>query len=169
MSWWEKGLQAIFSGGITPRTAGFNTVDYGAVIPETRLLTDALMFVGGGSGSTAGGIKVTTLMILIVAARAEIRGHKDVNVLDRRIPDTTVRVAISVAMISLGAVLVGTMALQGADRPEPGPGPVRGDLRAGHRRAVGQRDPRPARRRRSSCWSPSCSWAASARSRWPPR
>jgi Trk-type K+ transport system membrane component len=86
-------------------------VDYGAVIPETRLLTDALMFVGGGSGSTAGGIKVTTLMILFVAARAEIRGHHDVNVLDRRIPNTTVRVAISVAMISVGAVLVGTMAL----------------------------------------------------------
>jgi Trk-type K+ transport system membrane component len=112
MPWWEKAIQAVFSGGITPRTAGFNTVDYAAVIPETRLLTDALMFVGGGSGSTAGGIKVTTLMILLVAARAEIRGHKDVNVLDRRIPDTTVRVAISVAMISLGAVLVGTMALQ---------------------------------------------------------
>ncbi len=112
MSWWEKGLQAIFSGGVTPRTAGFNTVDYAAVIPETRLLTDALMFVGGGSGSTAGGIKVTTLMILFVAARAEIRGHQDVNVLDRRIPNTTVRVAISVAMISLAAVLIGTMALQ---------------------------------------------------------
>ena len=112
MPWWEKGLQAMFSGGITPRTAGFNTVDYGAVIPETRLLTDALMFIGGGSGSTAGGIKVTTLMILVVAARAEIRGHKDVNVLDRRIPNTTVRVAIAVAMISLGAVLTGTMALQ---------------------------------------------------------
>jgi trk system potassium uptake protein len=113
MSIWEKSLQSVFSGGITPRTAGFNSVDYGATIPETRLLTDALMFVGGGSGSTAGGIKVTTLMILFVAARAEIRGHQDVNVLDRRIPNTTVRVAISVAMISLGAVLVGTMALLG--------------------------------------------------------
>ncbi len=112
LTWWEKAIQSFFSGGVTPRTAGFNTVDYESVIPETRLLTDALMFVGGGSGSTAGGIKVTTLMILFLAARAEIRGHKDVNVLDRRIPDTTVRVAISVAMISLGAVLVGTIALQ---------------------------------------------------------
>lgn len=112
MTWWEKAIQSIFSGGVTPRTAGFNTVDYGAVVPETRLLTDALMFVGGGSGSTSGGIKVTTLMILFVAARAEIRGHQDVNVLDRRIPNATVRVAISVAMISLGAVLIGTMALQ---------------------------------------------------------
>jgi potassium uptake TrkH family protein len=112
MPWWEKALQSMFSGGVTPRTAGFNTVDYAVVVPETRLLTDALMFIGGGSGSTAGGIKVTTLMILFVAARAEIRGHQDVNVLDRRVPNPAVRVAISVAMISLGAVLVGTMALQ---------------------------------------------------------
>jgi len=108
---WEKALQSVFSGGVTPRTAGFNTVDYAVVVPETRLLTDALMFVGGGSGSTAGGIKVTTLMILFVAARAEIRGHQDVNVLDRRVPNATVRVAISVAMVSLGVVLVGTMAM----------------------------------------------------------
>ena len=111
MPWWEKVMQSVFSGGITPRTAGFNTVDYGVVAPETRLLTDVLMFIGAGSGSTAGGIKVTTIMILAVAVRAEIRGHNDVNVLDRRIPNSTVRVAISVAMISLVAVLVGTMAL----------------------------------------------------------
>ena len=122
MSFWEKGLQAFFSGGITPRTAGFNTVDYGVVIPETRLLTDALMFVGGGSGSTAGGIKVTTLMILFVAARAEIRGHNDVNVLDRRIPNTTVRVAIAVAMISLGRRARRDHGPAGPDRPQPGPG-----------------------------------------------
>ena len=51
MPWWEKALQSFFSGGVTPRTAGFNTVDYGSVIPETRRPTDALMFVGGGSGS----------------------------------------------------------------------------------------------------------------------
>lgn len=111
MAWWEKALQAVFSGGITPRTAGFNTVDYAAVLPETRLLTDALMFVGAGSGSTAGGIKVTTLLVLIFAARAEIRGHQDVNVLDRRIAYTTVRVAIAVTIVSLGAVLTGCMAL----------------------------------------------------------
>ena len=111
MPWWEKAVQSVFSGGITPRTAGFNTVDYSLVVPETRLLTDALMFVGAGSGSTAGGLKVTTLMVLIVAARAEIRGHNDVNVLDRRIPTTTIRVAIAVTIVSLSAVLIGTMAL----------------------------------------------------------
>ncbi len=111
MPWWERFLQSIFSGGITPRTAGFSTVDYSAVLPETRLLTDALMFIGAGSGSTAGGIKITTLMVLLFAARAEIRGHHDVNVLDRRIPYTTVRVAIAVTIVSLGAVVTGSMAV----------------------------------------------------------
>jgi Trk-type K+ transport system membrane component len=112
MPWWEKFNVGIFSGGVTPRTAGFAAVDYAAVLPETRLLTDLLMFIGAGSGSTSGGIKVTTLAILIVAARAEIRGQRDVNVLDRRIPDASVRIAIAVAITSLSAVLIGTMALQ---------------------------------------------------------
>ncbi|MGB7982273.1 MAG: potassium transporter TrkG, partial [Candidatus Nanopelagicales bacterium] len=111
MPWWEKLNQAVFSGGITPRTAGFNTLDYAAVAPETRLLTDALMFVGAGSGSTGGGIKVTTLMVLAVAVRAEINGHRDVNVTDRRIAGSTVRVAIAVTMISAAAVGLGTMVM----------------------------------------------------------
>lgn len=112
MPWWEKVQVGIFSGGITPRTAGFAAVDYAQVIPETRLLTDALMLIGGGSGSTAGGIKVTTLLILLLAARAEIRGARDINVLDRRIPNSAVRVAIAVTMTMLAAVMVGTMALE---------------------------------------------------------
>jgi Trk-type K+ transport system membrane component len=111
MPWWERAMQSVFSGGITPRTAGFNTVDYTAVAPETRFLTDALMFIGAGSGSTAGGLKVTTVMVLLVAARAVIRGDNDVSVLDRRIPNATVRVAVAVTMVSLGAVVTGTMAL----------------------------------------------------------
>ena len=109
---WEKLNVGIFSGGITPRTAGFAAVDYAAVQPQTRLLTDVLMFIGAGSGSTAGGIKVTTLMILILAARAEIRGVPDVTAMDRRVPDASVRIAIAVTMVSASAVVVGTMALQ---------------------------------------------------------
>jgi Trk-type K+ transport system membrane component len=111
MPWWEKAMQAFFSGAITPRTAGFNSVDYGVVQAETRFLTDGLMFTGAGSGSTAGGVKVTTLAVLAVAVLAEVRGHKDTNVLDRRIPDTTVRVAIAVILVSFATVMAGTMAL----------------------------------------------------------
>ena len=111
MPLWEKLVQAFFSGSVTPRTAGFNTVDYAQVQAETRFLTDGLMFTGGGSGSTAGGVKVTTLAVLIVAVLAEARGRRDVTTLDRRIPDTTVRVAIAVVMVSFAAVMAGTMAL----------------------------------------------------------
>jgi Trk-type K+ transport system membrane component len=109
---WEKLNVGIFSGGISPRTAGFSAVDYTQVVPETRLLTDVLMFIGAGSGSTSGGIKVTTLVILVLAAVAEIRGQPDVTVLDRRIPDATVRVAIAVTMVSALVVVAGTMALE---------------------------------------------------------
>lgn len=111
LPWWERIMNSLFSGGITPRTAGFNAVDYAAVSAETRFLTDGLMFIGGGSGSTAGGVKVTTLMVLAFAVFAEIRGHADVNTLDRRIPDSTVRIAIAVVMVSAAAVAVGTMTL----------------------------------------------------------
>jgi Trk-type K+ transport system membrane component len=103
--------QAFFSGGVTPRTAGFNTVDYAQVRPETRFLTDLLMLVGGGSASTAGGVKVTTIMVLILAAATEVRGFRDVNAMDRRIPDKTVRIALSVMIVSALAVVIGTMAM----------------------------------------------------------
>jgi Trk-type K+ transport system membrane component len=111
MPWWERMIQSAFSGAITPRTAGFNTVDYAAVTGETRFLTDGLMFAGAGSGSTAGGVKVTTLLVLAVAVRAEVRGEPEVNVLDRRIPDAVVRIAIAVVMVSFAAIMVGTFAL----------------------------------------------------------
>ena len=111
MPWGQKLMQAWFSGGITPRTAGFNTVDYAQVHPATRFMTDAMMFIGGGSGSTAGGIKVTTLLVLGAAMMAEIRGNAEVNVRDRRIPDTAVRVAIAVVMISFTALMVGTLTM----------------------------------------------------------
>jgi len=108
---WERAVNSFFSGAITPRTGGFSAVNYEDARTETRFLTDVLMFVGGGSGSTAGGIKVTTLMVLVMAVIAEVRGHRDVNTFDRRIPDQTVRVSVAVIMISGSAVVVGTMAM----------------------------------------------------------
>lgn len=107
----DKVMQSLFTGGVTPRTAGFNTVDYEQVRPATRFLTDVMMFIGAGSGSTGGGVKITTVVVLLVAVMAEVRGHRDVTALDRRIPESTVRVAIAVVMVSVGAVVVGTMAL----------------------------------------------------------
>jgi trk/ktr system potassium uptake protein len=111
MGWGGKLMNAFFSGGVTPRTAGFNSIDYTLAGSDTRLLTDAMMFIGAGSGSTAGGIKITTLTVLLAAALAEVRGFRDVEALDRRIPDHTVRVAIAVLLVSGVAVVAATMAM----------------------------------------------------------
>ena len=103
-------LSGTFSG-LSPRTAGFNTFDYGQADASTLLLTDVLMFVGGGSAGTAGGIKVTTFGVLVLAALAEARGDSDIDVFRRRIGEQTVRQAIAVAVVVVLAVSAAAVAL----------------------------------------------------------
>ena len=95
--------------GVAPRSSGFATVDVGQMREATWLLQDALMFVGGGSASTAGGIKVTTLAVLVLAILAEARGDQDIEAFGRRITPSTVRLSVAVAFI--GASIVGTATL----------------------------------------------------------
>jgi trk system potassium uptake protein TrkH len=104
-------LLAGFFQGVTPRTAGFNTVDYGEMELETLFVTDFLMFVGAGSASTGGGIKVTTLALLALMVWAEVRGDPHVTAFSRRLPAHTQRQAFTVATIALTAVVVSTLAL----------------------------------------------------------
>ncbi|GAA4373079.1 TrkH family potassium uptake protein [Paeniglutamicibacter cryotolerans] len=99
----DKVIHAAFASVMT-RSGGFNLVDQIDMHPATMLLSDALMFAGGGSASTAGGIKVTTIAVMFLAIFAEARGDTDVRAFGRRIPEGTMRVAISV--IVLGATLV---------------------------------------------------------------
>lgn len=91
---------------VTSRTAGFNTVDYNDVTDASLFLTNALMFIGGGSAGTAGGIKVGTLAVLVAAVLAEARGVPDADVFGRRIAPATIRQAL--AVIGLSLALVGT-------------------------------------------------------------
>ena len=104
-------LLASFFQGVTPRTAGFNTLDYASVEPETLLVTDVLMFAGGGSASTAGGIKVTTLMLLFLMVWAEARGEPNVTAFGRRVPAHAQRQALAVTFIAMNAVVIATLAL----------------------------------------------------------
>ncbi|GAB2901839.1 TrkH family potassium uptake protein [Neomicrococcus lactis] len=101
----DKIVHAIFASIMT-RSGGFNLVDQALMESRTMLATDALMFVGGGSASTAGGIKITTLAVLFLAIFAEARGERDVKAFGRTIPEGTLRVAFSVVV--LGATLVAT-------------------------------------------------------------
>lgn len=102
-------LASLFAG-VMPRSAGFATVDVGAMHETTWLLIDALMFAGGGSASTAGGIKVTTLAVMMLAIVAEARGDRDVEAFGRRIPRDVMQVAIAVVFIS-ASVIVGASLL----------------------------------------------------------
>lgn len=104
----DKIIHAIFASTMM-RSGGFTITDTSASNPVTLLLSDALMFVGGGSASTAGGIKVTTIAVLFLAIVAEARGDKDVRVAGRSIPSASLRVAISVTFLGASLVLGATV------------------------------------------------------------
>jgi potassium uptake TrkH family protein len=103
-------LASIFQS-VQPRTAGFNTLNYGEMENTSLLTTNLLMFVGGGSASSAGGIKVTTLAVLVLALRAELRGDADVNAFRRRMPVEATRQALAVSFAYCALLMTGTLAL----------------------------------------------------------
>ena len=100
-----------FTHSVVSRTAGFNTVDVGQMRPETLFLTDGLMLIGGGSAGTAGGIKVTTFLLLGVVVWAEVRGRSDVTAFRRRICPDAQRQALAVVLLAVGLVGVSTLAI----------------------------------------------------------
>lgn len=104
-------ILASLAGGVFPRTAGFNSIDYGAAASETLLVTDILMFIGGGSAGTAGGIKIATFLVLGYAIWNEIRGNEQVNIGHRSISSSVQRQALSVALLGVAAVIIGTLLL----------------------------------------------------------
>ncbi|MBO4206072.1 TrkH family potassium uptake protein [Micromonospora echinofusca] len=106
----EKLLAGFFASTMT-RTAGFNSVDIGGMRPESLLASDVLMFIGGGSAGTAGGIKVTTFGLLAFVLWSEMRGEIHVNVGRRRIPASNQRQALAITLLGLGAVVTATFAL----------------------------------------------------------
>jgi trk system potassium uptake protein TrkH len=110
LSTWGKVIGGI-TGGVVPRTAGFNSVDYGVITPETMAVNYVLMFIGGGSASTAGGIKVTTFFLLAFVIWSEVRGEPDTNVAHRSINGSTLRQALTVALLGIAAVAIGTMVI----------------------------------------------------------
>ena len=110
LSPWGKVVGGV-TGGVVPRTAGFNSVDYGQVTPETMAVNYVLMFIGGGSAGTAGGIKVTTFFLLAFVIWSEVRGERDTNIAHRRVGGETVRQALTVVLLALAAIAVGTMVI----------------------------------------------------------
>jgi potassium uptake TrkH family protein len=110
MSVMEKLLSALFMS-VSARTAGFNALDIGALTHESWALHYLLMFIGGGSAGTAGGVKVGTMAILILMVIAEIRGRPDCEIFGRRIGATAQRQAITVMVLGSAMVVLGTLVI----------------------------------------------------------
>lgn len=104
----ELAYQATFLSTMA-RSGGFNLIDIGQLDSSTLLMTDMLMFIGGGSASTAGGIKVTTFAVLVLAALAEARGRNSIETFGRRIPGDVLRLAVSVGLWGATTVAVGAL------------------------------------------------------------
>ena len=99
----DKILGAYFHG-VVPRTAGFNSLNMPDLTMSSQFVTIMLMFIGGGSGGTAGGIKVTTFVIILLAVWNLIRGNDDVNIMERRLPKDLVYRAFAITVYSVGIV-----------------------------------------------------------------
>lgn len=104
-------ISAAFFSSAMARSTGFNTIPIGDLRPETWAVTDVLMFIGGGSAGTAGGIKVATFFLLAFVIWAEVRGEPDVSAFGRSIPTGTQRQALTVALLGVAGVACGTIAL----------------------------------------------------------
>ncbi len=110
MSLPNKLLASAFQS-VTPRTAGFNTIDYVAASEKTKFITILLMFIGGSPGSTAGGIKTVTLCVLILSLISVSNGRVEVAVFKRRISSNAVMRAFAITMIALLIVILVTVLL----------------------------------------------------------
>lgn len=100
----DAKLWAAAFASVSARTAGFNSIDIGALNTESLLLHDLLMFIGGGSAGTAGGVKLTTVGVLLLVLWNEIRGHEDVEYAGRRIAGSAQRLALTVFLMGAGVV-----------------------------------------------------------------
>jgi trk system potassium uptake protein TrkH len=100
-----------FFHAVTPRTAGFNTLPVENLQPETQFLTAILMFIGAAPGSTGGGIKITTMAIIVFAIFSYLRSSEEVNMLKRKIAPAVVRKAIAIFFVGISIVFLTTFVL----------------------------------------------------------
>lgn len=110
MAFGSKLLNAMFHS-VMPRTAGFNSLDVGAFRDETLLVNYLLMFIGGGSAGTAGGIKITTFVVLLAIVSAEILRRRDAGLFGRRFGREIERQALTVITLAGALIFASTVFL----------------------------------------------------------
>jgi len=107
----SKILDSIFAA-VMPRTAGFNSLDISGMNPATWLVINFLMFIGGASASTAGGIKVGTFVVLLYVVYTEIRGETAVNIGNRRLPRSMQRQALTIVALTASVIVAAVILLR---------------------------------------------------------
>lgn len=110
LDWPARLLAAAFTS-VSARTAGFNAIDIGSLALESLNLHFLLMFIGGGSAGTAGGVKVTTFFVLLLIVWNEVRGHEDVEFRGRRVSTAIQRQTLTILVLSAGAIVIATLAI----------------------------------------------------------
>lgn len=110
LSFGDKLVASLFQS-VTPRTAGFNTIDTAGLTDSSKILTMLLMFIGGSPGSTAGGIKTTTIAILVLTIMAVVVGRDDTQVFRRKINRDTIDRALTIFLIAMSVVMLVTFLL----------------------------------------------------------
>lgn len=101
----QKLLSAFFAS-VVPRTAGFNSIDTGALNESSAFFTIMLMFIGGSPGSTAGGIKTATFGVVLMATISIIRGEKDVEMYEKRVSPETIFKALAIVTVGMGLIIL---------------------------------------------------------------
>jgi len=111
-----KILSSIFAS-VSPRTAGFNSIQLDKMTPAGNFLTIILMFIGGSPGSTAGGIKTATAVVLFMTVMSVVRGREDTEIFQKRINKEVVYKSLVITVLGLLIVVVVTMVLSITESP----------------------------------------------------
>lgn len=111
-------LASVF-GAVTPRTAGFNTIDTASYTEATRMLNVVLMFIGGSPGSTAGGIKTTTMVVILLYVWSALRNKNGLNIFGRRMDEDSIKKAATVFFINLLLAVVFSLVMAGLEKTLP--------------------------------------------------
>lgn len=124
---WSNALRTLSPAGkilasyfqsVTPRTAGYNTLDIAALRSATQLLIIMLMFIGASPGSTGGGVKTSTFAVLVLAVLSQVAGKEDAEIFGRRIPKQQIYKSLSILFLAIALIMTVTLLLvitEGAD------------------------------------------------------
>lgn len=110
MPWWQKLLNSYFQA-VSARTAGFNSVECNLMYDPTKLFISVLMFIGASSGSTGGGIKVTTMAVLAITVLGVVRNQEDATVFGYRLHKQTVFKALTIFFLAFGVLTAATLGI----------------------------------------------------------